>query len=271
MGGAGAGRAGAGRCRPTRRWSTPSRPRSPSSCTGRWESRSSEAQAEVARAAEVIHHFAGEAERMWVQQMPGPDARHRQLGAPGSGRRGRRDHPLELPGRAGDLEARAGAGGRVRGRGEARHRGAARRLGALRPRRARGAARGPGQLPDRRRPADRRGPVHPSPGGQGRLHRLAPGGRADRRLGLAAPEGALARARWARGARGAARRRPRRRRRGRGDAGLRQLRPGLLRGQPGARARRRSPATCSSACARASPRSASGRWRPTAGSPATTC
>jgi succinate-semialdehyde dehydrogenase/glutarate-semialdehyde dehydrogenase len=31
-----------------------------------------EAQAEVARAAEVIHHFAGEAERMWVQQMPGP-------------------------------------------------------------------------------------------------------------------------------------------------------------------------------------------------------
>lgn len=31
-----------------------------------------EAQAEVARAAEVIHHFAAEAERMWVQQMPGP-------------------------------------------------------------------------------------------------------------------------------------------------------------------------------------------------------
>ncbi len=31
-----------------------------------------EAQAEVARAADVIHHFAGEAERMWVTQMPGP-------------------------------------------------------------------------------------------------------------------------------------------------------------------------------------------------------
>ena len=31
-----------------------------------------EARAEVARAAEVIHHFAAEAERMWVQQMPGP-------------------------------------------------------------------------------------------------------------------------------------------------------------------------------------------------------
>jgi succinate-semialdehyde dehydrogenase/glutarate-semialdehyde dehydrogenase len=31
-----------------------------------------EAQAEVARAAEVIHHFAGEAERMWARQMPGP-------------------------------------------------------------------------------------------------------------------------------------------------------------------------------------------------------
>jgi succinate-semialdehyde dehydrogenase / glutarate-semialdehyde dehydrogenase len=30
-----------------------------------------EAQAEVARATEVIHHFAGEAERMWTQQMPG--------------------------------------------------------------------------------------------------------------------------------------------------------------------------------------------------------
>ena len=30
-----------------------------------------EAQAEVARAAEVIHHFAGEAERMWTRQMPG--------------------------------------------------------------------------------------------------------------------------------------------------------------------------------------------------------
>ena len=31
-----------------------------------------EAQAEVARAAEVIHHFAASAERMWVEQMPGP-------------------------------------------------------------------------------------------------------------------------------------------------------------------------------------------------------
>ncbi|MGE0347066.1 MAG: aldehyde dehydrogenase [Candidatus Nanopelagicales bacterium] len=31
-----------------------------------------EAQAEVARAAEVIHHFAAEAERMWARQMPGP-------------------------------------------------------------------------------------------------------------------------------------------------------------------------------------------------------
>ena len=30
-----------------------------------------EAQAEVARAAEVIHHFAAEAERLWVQQLPG--------------------------------------------------------------------------------------------------------------------------------------------------------------------------------------------------------
>ena len=30
-----------------------------------------EAQAEVARAAEVIHHFAAEAERMWTQQLPG--------------------------------------------------------------------------------------------------------------------------------------------------------------------------------------------------------
>ena len=31
-----------------------------------------EAQAEVTRAAEVIHHFAAEAERMWTQQLPGP-------------------------------------------------------------------------------------------------------------------------------------------------------------------------------------------------------
>lgn len=30
-----------------------------------------EARAEVARAVEVVHHFAGEAERLWVQQMPG--------------------------------------------------------------------------------------------------------------------------------------------------------------------------------------------------------
>ena len=30
-----------------------------------------EAQAEVARAAEVVHHFAAEAERLWVQQLPG--------------------------------------------------------------------------------------------------------------------------------------------------------------------------------------------------------
>jgi succinate-semialdehyde dehydrogenase/glutarate-semialdehyde dehydrogenase len=31
-----------------------------------------EARAEVARAAEVIHHFAGEAERLWTRQLPGP-------------------------------------------------------------------------------------------------------------------------------------------------------------------------------------------------------
>jgi succinate-semialdehyde dehydrogenase/glutarate-semialdehyde dehydrogenase len=31
-----------------------------------------EARAEVARAAEVVHHFAAEAERMWTRQMPGP-------------------------------------------------------------------------------------------------------------------------------------------------------------------------------------------------------
>lgn len=31
-----------------------------------------EARAEVARAAEVIHHFAAEAERMWAGQLPGP-------------------------------------------------------------------------------------------------------------------------------------------------------------------------------------------------------
>jgi acyl-CoA reductase-like NAD-dependent aldehyde dehydrogenase len=32
-----------------------------------------EARAELARAVEVVHHFAGEAERMWVQQLPGRD------------------------------------------------------------------------------------------------------------------------------------------------------------------------------------------------------
>ena len=31
-----------------------------------------EAQAEVARACEVMHHFAGEAERLWNMQLPGP-------------------------------------------------------------------------------------------------------------------------------------------------------------------------------------------------------
>ena len=31
-----------------------------------------EAQAEVARAAEVVHHFAAEAERIWAHQLPGP-------------------------------------------------------------------------------------------------------------------------------------------------------------------------------------------------------
>jgi succinate-semialdehyde dehydrogenase/glutarate-semialdehyde dehydrogenase len=31
-----------------------------------------EAQAEVARACEVVHHFAGEAERLWTMQLPGP-------------------------------------------------------------------------------------------------------------------------------------------------------------------------------------------------------
>lgn len=31
-----------------------------------------EATAEVARAAEVVHHFAGEAERVWTAQLPGP-------------------------------------------------------------------------------------------------------------------------------------------------------------------------------------------------------
>lgn len=33
-----------------------------------------EAQAEVARAAEVVHHFAGEAERLWEQYLPGGGA-----------------------------------------------------------------------------------------------------------------------------------------------------------------------------------------------------
>ena len=32
-----------------------------------------EAQAEVARACEVMHHFAGEAERLWTMQLPGPN------------------------------------------------------------------------------------------------------------------------------------------------------------------------------------------------------
>ena len=31
-----------------------------------------EARAEVARAAEVVHHFAAEAERVWAAQVPGP-------------------------------------------------------------------------------------------------------------------------------------------------------------------------------------------------------
>ena len=31
-----------------------------------------EAQAEVARAAEVVHYFAAEAERVWTHQLPGP-------------------------------------------------------------------------------------------------------------------------------------------------------------------------------------------------------
>ena len=75
------------------------------------------------------------------QQLPGPDARHRQLGAPGAARGRGGDHALELPGGAGRLEARPRPRGRLRGRRQAGHRGAARRLGALRPRRARRACR----------------------------------------------------------------------------------------------------------------------------------
>ena len=59
---------------------------------------------------------------------------------PAPGRGGGRDHPLELPGRAGGLEAGAGAGRRLRGGGQARRRGPPGRLGALRPGRARRAA-----------------------------------------------------------------------------------------------------------------------------------
>ena len=120
-------------------------------------------------------------------------------------------------------------------------------------------------------PAARRGPGHPPAGRQGGLHRLAPGGRADRRLGRAAPEGALARARRPRPAGRAARRRPRRRRRGgrRSRATSTPARPATR--STGCWCRRRWPATCSSACARASPASRSGRWPPSAAWRATAC
>ena len=114
-----------------------------------------------------------------------------------------------------------------------------------------------------------RGARHPPPGGQGGLHRLAPGGRADRRLGRAAPEGALAGAGRPRPARGAARRRPRRRRRGGRGAGLRQLRARPATRSTGCSCPPTWPATCSSACARASPTWSSGPWPPTAACAAT--
>jgi hypothetical protein len=161
--------------------------------------------------------------------------------ATGAGRRqsGCRDHALELPG-ALVVWKLAPALARLRGGGQVSPGGAA-RPGLCATWRA-PPGPGAGLVPDRRRRwSAGLATTRAWPGG---LHRLAPGGRADRRLGGAAAQGPLARARWPRSPGGAARRRPRRRRRGRRGPGLRQRRPGLLRGQPGAGATgaRRRPA-----------------------------
>ena len=233
--------------RPGRRWRRPSR-------AGRWPLRRlidaeqetlapagasrggalAEAAAEVAQAAEVVHHFAAEAEQVWASQVPGATLasgnwiRPAPVGVvaaivpgtspsrwwsgssprPWPAARWSSSPPRKAPLAAWSLCDLAEAGDRP--------------------------AAGPGHLPDRRRAAAGRGARHPP-----RVAKVAfTGSRrvAELIAAWAAPrlQDALAQARRPRPAGGAARRRPRRRRRGGRLPGLRQRRPGLLRGQPGA-------------------------------------
>ena len=195
-----------------------------------------EAQAEVARAAEVVHHFAAEAERMWAQQLPGADARHRQLGAarPRSGwwpRSRPWNFPVALV--VWKLAPALAAGCTVVVKPAIEAPLAAWALCDLAERA--GLPPGPRELPDRRRaprrarpwPPTRRSPRSPSPD-RGRVAEQIAGWAAPRLKALSLELGGhgalvvLPDADLDVAAEVAT------------DPGLRQLRAGLLRGQPGA-------------------------------------
>jgi hypothetical protein len=132
------------------------------------------------------------------------------LHAARAGRRGRPDHPLELPAADGGLEARSRAGMRLHGGAEARRADPA--VGAVSGRAAAGggAPRGRGQHRDRVR-RRRGGAVGSRRRRQGRVHRLDRGRQADRRRGCGQPQEGVARARRQVAQRRLRRRRPRRR------------------------------------------------------------
>ncbi len=168
--------------------------------------------------------------------------------AQGAGRRGRPDHPVELPADDGRLEAGAGARRRLHGRAQAGRADAADGAAARRA-----CARGglPRRRPERRhrRRRDRRGDRRPSGRGQDLVHRLDGGRSRDRREG-----GPRVEARDARAGRQVAQHHPPRRQ---PEGRDRRLVPGhLLQRRPGLQRRARG---CS--CTRTSSTRSCPRWR----------
>ena len=130
-----------------------------------------------------------------VRALARREPRGRDVHAPRAGRRGRGDHPVELPADDGGLEGRAGAGGREHARPEARIRHPADRDPARRARPrgghpARRAQRRPG--PGRRGGGGDRGSSRHR---QGRLHRRDGDRPANRGSGREDAQARLARAR----------------------------------------------------------------------------
>ena len=102
-----------------------------------------EAAGEVDYAASFFEWFGGEAERVYGQVVPADEPGEPRPRAAPAGRRRRRDHAVELPGRDDDPQARPGDGRRLHERRQARERHTAHRR--ARPARDRGRGRASGR------------------------------------------------------------------------------------------------------------------------------